>query len=356
MIPFPHVQEQAAGHTAAIQRHGKPHRRHLVGAHGHAQREQHAELGLHRVKAFHPAHGILPGHGKVLAQWQRGPPDVGKLFQQGLLHLLGLRFPAAQHQQLDAGGAEHLTVSLGQRLRGQAVHLFQVALLPDAGGAAPKELPVGLPLAVDALFVDLILQRLFQHLLFDGDRLRVKHTAHKIGMERRAQRQRGILPGQGLALQCKAVLDAGHTDAEVVVCAQRAGIHGQVRAVQPGKLFGHLGHIRAIRIAPLHQQGQQSVGGCRLPPCRKRKVDADPAAVEFLRRVPGKMDPGRDLGSSQQSFSFFVTALCAPAQGTPPARVRTRGWRGHFPPPHSASARARIPCRWRPAAPPASGG
>ena len=46
--------------SSLIKSHGKPHRRHLVGAHGHAQREQHAKLGLHRVKTFHPAHGILP--------------------------------------------------------------------------------------------------------------------------------------------------------------------------------------------------------------------------------------------------------------------------------------------------------
>ena len=143
--------------------------------------------------------------------------------------------------------------------------------------------------AVDAFIVDFILKALFQHLLFNADGLRVKAAVHKIGMEGRTQRDFGILGGQCLALQRKGILDAGHADAEVVVAAHRAGVHGQVCAVELCQLFGEAGHIRAVRIAALHHQRQQLVGGSRLPLGREGEVDADAAAVEFRSRVAGKM-------------------------------------------------------------------
>ena len=135
--------------------------------------------------------------------------------------------------------------------------------------------------AVDAFIVDFILKALFQHLLFNADGLRVKAAVHKIGMEGRTQRDFGILGGQCLALQRKGILDAGHADAEVVVAAHRAGVHGQVCAVELCQLFGEAGHIRAVRIAALHHQRQQRMGSGRFTLGRKSKVDADAAAVEF---------------------------------------------------------------------------
>ena len=86
--------------------------------------------------------------------------------------------------------------------------------------------------AVDAFIVDLVLKPLFQHLLFNADRLRVEAAIHKIGMEGRTQRDFRVLGGQRLALQRKGILDAGHADTEVVVAAHGAGVHGQVCAVK----------------------------------------------------------------------------------------------------------------------------
>ena len=143
--------------------------------------------------------------------------------------------------------------------------------------------------AVDAFIVDLVLKALFQHLLFNADSLRVKAAVHKIRMEGRAQCDFGILGGQRLALQRKGILDAGHTDAKVVVAAHRAGIHSQVCAVELCQLFGQAGHIRAIRIAALHHQWQKRMGGCRFALDRESKMDADAAAVEFRSRVAEKM-------------------------------------------------------------------
>ncbi len=143
--------------------------------------------------------------------------------------------------------------------------------------------------AVDAFIVDFVLKALFQHLLFNADGLRVKAAVHKIRVEGRTQRNFGILGGQRLAFQRKGILDAGHTDAEVVVAAHRAGVHGQVCAVELCQLFGQAGHIRAVRIAALHHQRQKRMGSGRFTLCRKGKVDADAAAVEFRSRVAGKM-------------------------------------------------------------------
>ena len=143
--------------------------------------------------------------------------------------------------------------------------------------------------AVDTFIVDLVLKALFQHLLFNADGLRVKTAVHKIRMEGRTQRNFGILGGQRLAFQRKGILDAGHTDAEVVVAAHRAGVHGQVCAVELCQLFGQAGHIRAVRIAALHHQRQKRMGSGRFTLGRESKVDADAAAVEFRSRVAGKM-------------------------------------------------------------------
>ena len=142
---------------------------------------------------------------------------------------------------------------------------------------------------VDAFIVDLVLKAFFQHLLFNADGLRVKATVHKIRMESRTQRDFGILGGQRLALQRKGILDAGHADAEVVVAAHGAGVHGQICTVELCQLFGQPGHIRAVRIAALHHQRQKSMGSGRFTLCREGKVDADAAAVEFRSRVAGKM-------------------------------------------------------------------
>ena len=134
---------------------------------------------------------------------------------------------------------------------------------------------------VDAFIVDFILKALFQHLLFNADGLRVKAAVHKIRMEGRTQRDFGILGGQCLALQRKGILDAGHADAEVVVAAHGAGVHGQVCAVELCQLFGQPGHIRAVRIAALHHQRQKRMGSGRFTLGRESKMDADAAAVEF---------------------------------------------------------------------------
>ena len=126
-----------------------------------------------------------------------------------------------------------------------------------------------------------VLKALFQHLLFNADGLRVKAAVHKIRMEGRTQRDFGILGGQCLALQRKGILDAGHADAEVVVAAHGAGVHGQVCAVELCQLFGQPGHIRAVRIAALHHQRQKRMGSGRFTLGRESKMDADAAAVEF---------------------------------------------------------------------------
>ena len=234
-------------------------------------------------------HRCNGGHGHVFHQRQRGAVDAGKLCQQSVPDGGGLGGIAAQHQQLDIGGAQHLPVGGGQHGRGKAVHLFQITLLPHARRAVAKEFPVGLMQAVDAFIVDLVLKAFFQHLLFNADGLRVKAAVHKIRMESRTQRDFGILGGQRLTLQRKGIFDAGHADAEVVVAAHGAGVHGQVCTVELCQLFGQPGHIRAVRIAALHHQRQKRVGSGRFTLCRKGKVDADAAAVEFRSRVAGKM-------------------------------------------------------------------
>ena len=289
MVPFPHVEEQAAGHAAAVQRHGKAHGCQLLRLHGLPQREQHTQLCLHHIVVFGLVHRCNGGHGHVFHQRQRGAVDAGKFRQQGVPDGGGLGGIAAQHQQLDVGGAQHLPVGIGQHSRGKAVHLFQIALLPHACRAVTKKFPVSLMQAVDAFIVDLVLKALFQHLLFNADGLRVKAAVHKIRMEGRTQRDFGILGGQRLAFQRKGVLDAGHTDAEVMVAAHGAGVHGQVCTVELCQLFGQLGHIRAVRIAAFHHQRQKRMGSGRFTLCRESKVDADAAAVEFRSRVAGKM-------------------------------------------------------------------
>ena len=289
MVPLPHIEEQAAGHTAAVQRHGKAHRCQLLRLHGLPQCEQHTQLCLHHIVVFGLMHRRNGRHGHVFHQRQRGAVDADKLCQQSIPDGGGLGGVAAQHQQLDVGGAQHLLISGGQHGRGKTVHLFQIALLPHARRAVAKKLPVGLMQTVDAFIVDFILKALFQHLLFNADGLRVKAAVHKIRMEGRTQRDFGILGGQCLALQRKGILDAGHTDAEVVVAAHRAGVHGQVCAVELCQLFGQPGHIRAVRIAALHHQRQKRMGSGRFTLGRESKVDADAAAVEFRSRVAGKM-------------------------------------------------------------------
>ena len=82
-------------------------------------------------------------HGHVFHQRQRGAVDAGKLCQQSIPDGGGLGGVAAQHQQLDVGGAQHLLISGGQHGRGKTVHLFQIALLPHACRAVTKKLPVG---------------------------------------------------------------------------------------------------------------------------------------------------------------------------------------------------------------------
>ena len=60
--------------------------------------------------------------------------------------------------------------------------------------------------------------------------------------------------------------DAGNADAQVMVGALGAAVHRQVSPVQPGQLFGQLGHVGAVGVAALHHQRQQGVGRGRLPP------------------------------------------------------------------------------------------
>ena len=309
VIPLPDIQKQAAGHAAAVEGHGQPDGCQLPGLHGLAQREQHTELGLGGVKRLGFVKRLPPGHGHVLRQCRRGTLHLRQLFQQGVFHRLGLGLAAAQHDQLNAGRAQHLVVSISELAGSQALHLFQIALLPDACRAVTKKLPVGLPLAVEALLVHFIFQRLFEHLFFNLHSFRVKGFPHKIGVERGPQGQLCVFLRQGLPLQRKLVFDARHADTEVVVGAHGAGIHSQVRPVEAGQLLGQLGHIRAVGIAALHHQRQQSMSRGGLPLCREGKMDADAAAVEFLRRVPGKVYPGRDLHSFQLIFLIRCDSL-----------------------------------------------
>ena len=55
-------------------------------------------------------------------------------------------------------------------------------------------------------------------------------------------------------------------------------------------------------------------------------------------------------------LSSFCIISFVPAPDTLPARGRRHGWRGRCPCPHTASATAQTPCRWRPDAPAASAG
>ena len=282
-------------------------------------------------------HRLLPGGGHIFHQRQGCAVDGGQLGQQRIPDGRRLGIVAAQHDELDAGGAQHFAVSRGQLLRGQAVHLFQMMQ------------------AVDALVVDLIFQALFQHLLFDAHGLRVEHAAHKGRVESRPQRNGGIFTGQGLPFQRKPILDAGHADAQVVVAAHGAGVHGQVCAVQLCQLLGQQGHVRAVRVAALQHQRQQGVGGGRGPLCREGKMDADAAAVEFFRRVAGKMHARRNESTFQFQFlrlrararNVLFAKVTGPSvrPGIPPGSGRWHGWPGRFPPPHTASARAHTPPR-----------
>ena len=55
-------------------------------------------------------------------------------------------------------------------------------------------------------------------------------------------------------------------------------------------------------------------------------------------------------------LSSFCVISFVPAPDTLPARGPRHGWRGRCPCPHTASATARTPCRWRPDAPAANAG
>ena len=143
-------------------------------------------------------------------------------------------------------------------------------------------------------------------------------------MERRAEGQCGVLLRQLLPFQCELVLDAGDADAEVVAAAHGAGVHGQVGTVEAGQLFGHLGHVGAVGIAPLHHQRQQRVGRGRLAAGREREVDADAAAVEFLCGVIREVDAGRDLGSSQCSIVLLYYFVCSSARYSSSERPEAR--------------------------------
>ena len=305
MVTLAHVQEQTAGHAAAIQRHGKADCCQLFGAHGLAQREQHTQLCLHHIVGLYPVHRLAARHGNVLGQRQRSPVDGGKFGQQGIPHGCRLRGVTAQHKQLNVRGPQHLVISRGELFRRQVVHLFQIALLPHACRAVAKEFPVGLMQAVQTLIVDLILQRLFQHLFFNAHSLRVKGPAHKIGMEGRAQCNGCIFPRQFFAFQRKFILDAGDADAQIVAAAHGPGIHREICTVELGQLFGQSGHVRAVGIATLHHKGQKCMCRGGLPLCRKGKMDADAAAVEFFRRVAGKVHARRNESTFQ-----FVPPPC----------------------------------------------
>ena len=156
--------------------------------------------------------------------------------------------------------------------------------------------------------------------------------------------------------QCELVLDAGDADAEVVAAAHGAGVHGQVGAVEAGQLFGHLGHVGAVGIAPLHHQRQQRVGRGRLAAGREREVDADAAAVEVSVRRHTRGGRRARFGIVSMFYRPFCIISFVPVPDTLPARGRRRGWRGRCPCPHTASATAQTPCRWRPDAPAANAG
>ena len=141
MVPLPHIEEQAAGHTAAVQRHGKAHRCQLLRLHGLPQCEQHTQLCLHHIVVFGLMHRRNGRHGHVFHQRQRGAVDADKLCQQSIPDGGGLGGVAAQHQQLDVCSTQHLLISGGQHGGGKAVHLFQITLLPHARRAVAKKLP-----------------------------------------------------------------------------------------------------------------------------------------------------------------------------------------------------------------------
>ena len=78
--------------------------------------------------------------------------------------------------------------------------------------------------AVKALIVDLIFQRLFQHLLFNAHGFRIKSAAHKIRVKGRTQCNGCIFPCKGLPFQRKLILDAGNTNTQVVAACERHGL------------------------------------------------------------------------------------------------------------------------------------
>ena len=117
VVTLAHIQEQAAGHTAAVQRHGKAHSSQLFGAHGFAQREQHTELRLHHIIGFGFVHRFPAGHGNVFRQRQRCAVNCRKLCQQCILYRSGLLCRAAQHEQFNVGGAQHLVIGCGKLFR-----------------------------------------------------------------------------------------------------------------------------------------------------------------------------------------------------------------------------------------------
>ena len=100
--------------------------------------------------------------------------------------------------------------------------------------------------------------------------------------------------------------------------------HAGLDAVEAGQLFGHLGHVGAVGIAPLHHQRQQRVGRGRLAAGREREVDADAAAVEFLCGVIREMDAGCDLGSSQCSIVLLYYFVCSSARYSSSERPEAR--------------------------------
>ena len=253
---------------------------------------------------------------------RRGAAHPRQLLQQAVCHPVRV---GALHHHVD-GGRRQDTVVLGlDALRGDGVHLVQVAVQLDARRAVAVKAAAGLPHAVQALVVELGLQTAAQRLLLDGDGLRVKDAVHQVGVKDGAEHNVGVLVGQALAGQGKLLLDAADVGRQQPVAAGAGQVHAQVGAVQRRQLAGQGGHIGAAGIAALQHQRQHGGVGGALPPGRVAQVDSNAAAVEFFGVQHVQKYAGRDLCALQKGVppgSLQMGPPCGVGAGQPAAGRR----------------------------------
>ena len=210
-------------------------------------------------------------------------------------------------------------------LRASGRPLFCEPSYPDTGGAVSEELAAGLPLAVKAPHRSLTSSSAFFSICFSIlHGLRGRRCCPQIG----GTPCRGPVrrtPVASLPFQCELVFDAGDADAEVWLQPWGRASNGQIYAVEAGQLLViWVASGQSVQARSITSGSSAWAVACRLAAGREREVDADAAAVEFLRGVIREVDAGRDLESSQCSIVLLYYFVCSSARYSSSERPEAR--------------------------------